>query len=40
MGGESAGGNLSTVVSMMARDRGGPPIAAQVPICPVVTAVA
>ncbi|MFJ1759285.1 alpha/beta hydrolase [Amycolatopsis sp. NPDC088138] len=35
VGGESAGGNLSTVVSLMARDRGGPPIAAQVLICPV-----
>ncbi|WP_284748840.1 alpha/beta hydrolase [Amycolatopsis sp. RTGN1] len=35
IGGESAGGNLSTVVSLMARDRGGPPIAAQVLICPV-----
>ncbi|SFW83283.1 alpha/beta hydrolase [Amycolatopsis australiensis] len=35
VGGESAGGNLSTVVSLLARDRGGPPIAAQVLICPV-----
>jgi acetyl esterase len=35
VGGESAGGNLSTVVSLMARDRGGPEIAAQVLICPV-----
>jgi acetyl esterase len=35
VGGESAGGNLSTVISLMARDRGGPPIAAQVLICPV-----
>ncbi|GAA4524049.1 alpha/beta hydrolase [Amycolatopsis samaneae] len=35
VGGESAGGNLSTVVSMMSRDQGGPPIAAQVVICPV-----
>nr|WP_245757157.1 alpha/beta hydrolase [Amycolatopsis xylanica] len=35
IGGESAGGNLSTVVSMMSRDRGGPPLAAQVLICPV-----
>jgi acetyl esterase len=35
VGGESAGGNLSTVVSLMARDRGGPTIAAQVLICPV-----
>ncbi|AUI59329.1 alpha/beta hydrolase [Amycolatopsis sp. BJA-103] len=35
IGGESAGGNLSTVVSMMSRDRSGPPLAAQVLICPV-----
>ncbi|WP_410565670.1 alpha/beta hydrolase fold domain-containing protein [Amycolatopsis sp. cmx-4-61] len=35
VGGESAGGNLSTVVSLMARDRGGPPVAAQVLVCPV-----
>ncbi len=35
VGGESAGGNLATVISMMARDRGGPSIAAQVSICPV-----
>jgi acetyl esterase len=35
IGGESAGGNLSTVVSLMARDRGGPAISAQVLICPV-----
>ncbi|UJW31292.1 alpha/beta hydrolase [Saccharothrix sp. AJ9571] len=35
IGGESAGGNLSTVVSMMTRDRGGPALAAQVLICPV-----
>jgi acetyl esterase len=35
IGGESAGGNLSTVVSMMSRDRGGPPLVAQVLICPV-----
>ncbi|AXB43428.1 alpha/beta hydrolase [Amycolatopsis albispora] len=35
IGGESAGGNLSTVVSMMSRDRGGPRLAAQVLICPV-----
>ncbi|WP_326953489.1 alpha/beta hydrolase [Amycolatopsis sp. NBC_01286] len=35
VGGESAGGNLSTVVSLMARDRGGPSISAQVLICPV-----
>nr|WP_242582182.1 alpha/beta hydrolase [Amycolatopsis sp. 195334CR] len=35
IGGESAGGNLSTVVSMMSRDRGGPRLAAQVLVCPV-----
>ncbi|RBQ16262.1 alpha/beta hydrolase [Spongiactinospora rosea] len=35
IGGESAGGNLSTVVSMMSRDRGGPRLATQVLICPV-----
>jgi acetyl esterase len=35
VGGESAGGNLSTVVSLLARDRGGPTITAQVLICPV-----
>jgi acetyl esterase len=33
--GESAGGNLATVVSKLARDRGGPPIAYQVLIYPV-----
>lgn len=34
--GDSAGGNLATVVSMMARDNGGPAIAFQVLIYPVV----
>jgi acetyl esterase len=34
--GDSAGGNLAAVVSIMARDRGGPPIALQVLIYPVV----
>lgn len=34
--GDSAGGNLATVVCMIARDRGGPPIAFQVLIYPVV----
>ena len=34
--GDSAGGNLAAVVAMMARDRGGPPIAFQVLIYPVV----
>lgn len=33
--GDSAGGNLSTVVSMMARDKGGPKICLQVMRCPV-----
>ncbi|WP_433260025.1 alpha/beta hydrolase [Actinosynnema sp. CS-041913] len=35
VGGESAGGNLATVISMLSRDRGGPKISAQVLICPV-----
>ncbi|WP_204010121.1 alpha/beta hydrolase [Sphaerimonospora thailandensis] len=34
--GDSAGGNLAAVVCLMARDLGGPPIAAQVLIYPVV----
>lgn len=34
--GDSAGANLAAVVSLMARDRGGPPIALQVLIYPVV----
>lgn len=33
--GDSAGGNLATVVAMMARDRGGPPLAFQLLIYPV-----
>lgn len=33
--GDSAGGNLAAVVSAMARDRGGPPIALQVLVYPV-----
>ncbi|MGH3562516.1 MAG: alpha/beta hydrolase [Mycobacterium sp.] len=36
VGGDSAGGNLAAVVAMIARDRGGPPIAFQVLIYPVV----
>jgi acetyl esterase len=36
LAGDSAGGNLATVVCMIARDRGGPPIAFQVLIYPVV----
>ena len=35
VGGDSAGGNLATVVSMMARDQNGPDISAQVLIYPV-----
>ncbi|MDQ2837639.1 MAG: alpha/beta hydrolase fold domain-containing protein [Actinomycetota bacterium] len=35
VGGESAGGNLASVISMLSRDRGGPAIAAQVAISPV-----
>ena len=34
--GDSAGGNLAAVVSLMARDRGGPPIALQILIYPSV----
>lgn len=34
--GDSAGGNLAAVMAMLARDRGGPPIAFQVLIYPVV----
>jgi acetyl esterase len=36
--GDSAGGNLAAVVALMARDRGGPPIALQVLIYPSVDA--
>ncbi|HEU4361889.1 MAG TPA: alpha/beta hydrolase [Mycobacterium sp.] len=36
LAGDSAGGNLATVVCMIARDRGGPPIAFQLLIYPVV----
>ena len=35
-GGDSAGGNLSAVISLMARDRGGPPLVLQVLLYPVV----
>jgi acetyl esterase len=34
VGGESAGGNLSAAVSMMARDRGGPPVKFQLLVIP------
>lgn len=33
--GDSAGANLSTVAALMARERGGPALAAQILICPV-----
>ena len=35
VGGDSAGGNLTAVVSLMARDRGGPPIVFQLMVYPV-----
>jgi acetyl esterase len=35
VGGDSAGGNLATVVAMMARDRSGPPLAFQLLVYPV-----
>ena len=35
VGGGSAGGNLATVVALMARDRGGPPIVFQLLVYPV-----
>jgi acetyl esterase len=35
VGGDSAGGNLATVVSLMARDRGGPALAFQLLVYPV-----
>jgi acetyl esterase len=35
VGGDSAGGNLATVVSRIALERSGPPIALQLLICPV-----
>jgi acetyl esterase len=35
VGGDSAGGNLAAVVSHMARDRGGPPLAFQLLVYPV-----
>jgi acetyl esterase/lipase len=37
VGGDSAGGNLATVVSLLARDRGAPPPAMQLLIYPVTT---
>jgi acetyl esterase len=35
VGGDSAGGNLATVTCLMARDRGGPPVAFQILIYPI-----
>jgi acetyl esterase len=35
VGGDSAGGNLAAVAALMARDRGGPPLALQVLVYPV-----
>ncbi|MCZ6614244.1 MAG: alpha/beta hydrolase [Chloroflexi bacterium] len=36
VGGDSAGGNLATVVALMSRDRGGPPLAFQLVVYPMV----
>jgi acetyl esterase len=38
VGGDSAGGNLAAVTALMARDRGGPPLAAQLLLYPVLAA--
>ena len=38
VGGDSAGGNLAAVTALMARDRGGPPLAGQMLIYPVIAA--
>ena len=38
VGGDSAGGNLAAVTALMSRDRGGPPIAGQLLIYPVIAA--
>lgn len=38
VGGDSAGGNLAAVTTLMARDRGGPAIAAQLLVYPVIAA--
>jgi acetyl esterase len=35
VGGDSAGGNLAAAVTLVARDRGGPPLAHQLLICPI-----
>jgi len=38
VGGDSAGGNLAAVTALMARDRGGPSVAAQLLLYPVIAA--
>ncbi|MHA3020663.1 alpha/beta hydrolase [Mycobacterium sp. BMJ-28] len=38
VGGDSAGGNLAAVVALMARDRGGPALAAQLLLYPLIAA--
>ena len=38
VGGDSAGGNLAAVTALMARDRGDPPVAAQLLLYPVIAA--
>lgn len=38
VGGDSAGGNLAAVTAVMARDRGGPPLAAQLMLYPMIAA--
>jgi acetyl esterase len=38
VGGDSAGGNLAAVTVLMARDRGGPPVAGQLLLYPVIAA--
>jgi acetyl esterase len=37
VGGDSAGGNLAAVTALMARDRGGPALAAQLLVYPMIT---
>ena len=38
VGGDSAGGNLAAVTAVMARDRGGPPLTAQLMLYPMIAA--
>ena len=38
VGGDSAGGNLAAVTALMARDRGGPPLAGQLLLYPMIAA--